>query len=136
LRTLLTTCVAAIFLATSTAEAPAQQTTPDDFVAIATVINTKTDPPYATFFEVLKQKGRKIGHSKIRCRFPHRGESHCRARIRVESGAIFAKGPVGRRDGGSVLPIIGGSGIYSAARGEFRFKSIAHKKSRETFIFR
>ncbi len=130
-----TVCAAACGVLATQAAALAHEG-PQDFRAVAKVTHAKAHGSNgAVFREVLKRKGHKIGHAKLRCTFRHKA-SHCSGRWRLRNGTIKAHGKLPAKGHAAVLRIKRGTRLYSGARGTVTIAQLTEHRNRESFHFK
>lgn len=107
--------------------------------SISLSVNPKGNPgDQIVFSENLFSNGRKVGTDAGVCTaVPDPDNSHyqCTVTFQFAQGQVAVGGLINFTDARPVIPIVGGTGKYRAARGEFDFTSQTSTSFTDTFSF-
>ncbi len=79
---------------------------------------------------------RPIGTAVYSCTFNFAQEAICEANFNLKGGTMIALGPTRLDSANIVLPVIGGTGRYAGAHGQFTSRPAGNKKNTQIVRFR
>jgi hypothetical protein len=87
------------------------------------------------FAETLKVGGKVAGHDKITCKVVSATRAQCTATFTFAIGTFMVSGPINPQKAKNLLPIVGGTGSYTGAKGVLHLDFLSATRAVETYAF-